>query len=41
MWVVNNTLYFTWEWILYLWVYTVLLIGFSYELGNSNRKKRK
>ena len=41
MWVVNNTLYFTWEWILYLWVYTVLLIGFSYELGNSNRKKKK
>ncbi len=33
MWIVNNTLYFTWEWILYLWVYTVILIGFSYELG--------
>ena len=34
MWIVNNTLYFTWEWILYLWVYTVLLIGFSFELGS-------
>jgi hypothetical protein len=41
MWVMDSTLFFKLEHIFYLWVYTVTLIGFSYELGREHGKKKK
>ena len=38
MWVMDNTLFFTFEWIFYLAVYTVALLGIGWESGRRHEK---